>query len=44
MGLGAVDEILLAIIPSKTFSAPPIKDLDNVLEILVQVNKIYDKI
>ena len=42
--LGAVDEILLAIIPSKTFSAPPIKDLDNVLEILVQVNKIYDKI
>ncbi len=43
--VGAVNEILLAVIPSeKTFSAPPIRDLDKVLEILTQVNKIYDKI
>ena len=41
---GAVDEILLAVIPSKTFSAPPIRDLDKVFEILTQVNEIYKKI
>lgn len=42
--LGAIDEILLAVIPSKTFSAPPIRDLDKVFEILTQVNEIYKKI
>jgi len=42
--LGAIDDILLAVIPSKTFSAPPIRDLDKVFEILTQVNEIYKKI
>ncbi len=42
--LGAVDEILLAVIPSKTFSVPPIRDLDKVFEILTQVDEIYKKI
>ena len=42
--LGAIDEILLAVIPSKTVFAPPIRDLDKVLEILERLNEIYDKI
>ena len=42
--LGAIDEILLAVIPSKTVSTPPIHDLDKVLEILERLNEIYDKI
>ena len=42
--IGAIDKILLAVIPSKTVSAPPIRDLDKVLEILERLNEIYDKI
>lgn len=42
--LGAVDEILLAVIPSKNVSASPIRDLDKVIEILECLNEIYNKI
>lgn len=42
--LGAIDEILLAVIPSKNVSASPIRDLDKVLEILERLNEIYNKI